>query len=403
MLIHCGRMILAISLLASCASAQANKYEDYVEERQKAIELFKDNKHLEALPLFEDLAAKDPKDANVLLLLGTCLLDHAATLKDEDAAAKERIRAREILLKAKELGNNSNLLQNLLQLLPPDGVVKYSHTPEGEAMQAGEAAFSKGDFTEAIKHYSKVLEFNPRNYSAALFVGDSYFAANDFTNAGIWYQHAIDIDPNVETAYRYYAYMVTKNGDMEKARKLAMQAVIAEPYNPITWRGLQRWATSNHVQLNRVSIKVPGNVTQKHEKNIAIAINPDRPKETAAVWAVYSLTKASWQGDRFKQEFPGEKQYRHSLAEETDCLNTAATVFLENNSKDENKKNSSLAKDPDLATLLKLKQAEVIEPYVLLNAADEGIAQDYIAYREKNRSKLEQYLSEFVVPPAPAK
>jgi hypothetical protein len=43
----------------------------------------------------------------------------------------------------------------------------------------------------------------------------------------------------------------------------------------------------------------------------------------------------------------------------------------------------------------------MIEPYVLLNAADEGIAQDYAGYREKNRDRLVRYLSEFVVPPAP--
>ena len=45
----------------------------------------------------------------------------------------------------------------------------------------------------------------------------------------------------------------------------------------------------------------------------------------------------------------------------------------------------------------------MIEPYVLLNAADEGFAQDFFAYHKKNRSKLEQYLIEFIVPPAPAK
>jgi hypothetical protein len=40
---------------------------------------------------------------------------------------------------------------------------------------------------------------------------------------------------------------------------------------------------------------------------------------------------------------------------------------------------------------------------VLLSAADEGISQDYGAYREKNRAKLEQYLGQFVVPPVPPK
>jgi hypothetical protein len=43
----------------------------------------------------------------------------------------------------------------------------------------------------------------------------------------------------------------------------------------------------------------------------------------------------------------------------------------------------------------------MIEPYVLLNAADQGIAQDYAGYREKSRSKLETYLNDFVVPSSP--
>ena len=62
------------------------------------------------------------------------------------------------------------------------------------------------------------------------------------------------------------------------------------------------------------------------------------------------------------------------------------------------KKVSSAPKDPNLILLLKLYQAKMIEPYVLLNAADDGIARDYANYREKNREKLEQYLSDFVVP-----
>jgi len=45
----------------------------------------------------------------------------------------------------------------------------------------------------------------------------------------------------------------------------------------------------------------------------------------------------------------------------------------------------------------------MIEPYILLSAADQGIAQDYAAYRKKNRSKLEEYMSTFIVPPAPPK
>jgi hypothetical protein len=39
---------------------------------------------------------------------------------------------------------------------------------------------------------------------------------------------------------------------------------------------------------------------------------------------------------------------------------------------------------------------------VLFSLGDEGIAKDYVAYRTKNRAKLETYMDKFVMPPAPA-
>jgi tetratricopeptide (TPR) repeat protein len=367
--------------------------------RQRAFELFKQDKHLEALPLFEELALKSPEDRDVLLGLGVCLVAEATTLDDQDAATKERVRARQVLLKAKTLGSTAPLLENLLQMLPEDGVVKYEKTPADQAMRAAEAAFARRDFEEAIRNYSKALEYEPKNYGAVLFIGDSYFAMKNWAKAGEWYQKATDLDPDKETAHRYYADMLLKNGEVEKSRTQFIQAVVAEPYNPITWRALQAWATANKLQLKRVHVDTPNNVSQTGEKNITITMDPKEPEETSSIWLMYGLTKVKWRSDEFKKQFPAEKQYRHSLAEEADALAAAATVWTEVNESDKKKKKASPApKDPNLILLLKLYQAKMIEPYVLLNAADEGIAQDYDGYRQKNRDKLEQYLSEFVVP-----
>jgi tetratricopeptide (TPR) repeat protein len=367
--------------------------------RQRAFELFKQDKHLEALPLFEELALKSPDDRDVLLGLGVCLVSESATLDDQDVASKERVRARQVLLKAKKLGSTSPLMENLLQILPEDGVVKYANTPADQAMRAGEAAFARHDFEEAIKNYSKVLEYDPKNYGAVLFIGDTYFAEKNWTKAGEWYQKAIDLDPNKETAHRYYADMLLKNGEIEKSRTRFIQAVVAEPYNPTTWRALQAWATTNKLQLKRVHVNTPNNVSQTDAKNITITVDPKASDETSTLWLSYGLAKVKWRGDEFKKQFPGEKQYRHSLAEEAEALTTAATVWTEvNESEKKKKKASSVPTDPNLVLLIKLYQAKMIEPYVLLNAADDGIAQDYSSYREKNREKLEQYLSEFVVP-----
>lgn len=385
-------------LMHSGGYAQSAGVDD---NRKLAFELFKQDKHLEALPLFEELALKNPDDRDVLLGLAGCLVSEAATLDDENAATKERVRARQLLLKAKQLGKKSALLENLLQTIPEDGVVKYENTPADKAMRAAEAAFVRHDFEEAIKNYSKALEYDPKNYSAVLFIGDTYFTEKDWAKAGEWYQKAIDLNPNKETAHRYYADMLLKNGEIEKSRTRFIQAVVAEPYNPITWRALQAWATTNKLQLKRVHVDTPNNVSQTGEKNITITVDPKASDETTTLWLSYGLTKAKWRGDEFKKQFPAEKQYRHSLAEEAEALTMAATVWTETNDSEKKKnKASSAPKDPNLILLLKLYQAKMIEPYVLLNAADEGIAQDYPSYREKNREKLEQYLSEWVVPVA---
>jgi tetratricopeptide (TPR) repeat protein len=398
-----GRLLITLIavcsfLLPSTGFAQSSGDDT----RQRAFQLFQAGKHIEALPLFEELALKSPDDRDVLVGLGVCLVSEAATLADQNAATRERVRARQLLLKAKSLGQNSALLENMLQTIPEDGVVKYENTPADQAMKAGEAAFSRRDFDEAIRNYSRVLEYDPKNYGAVLFIGDTYFAAENWAKAGEWYQKAIDLDPNRETAHRYYADMLLKNGDVVNSRKRFIQAVVAEPYNPITWRGLQYWAQVNKLELNRVHIDTPKNVSSVEGKNINVTIDPSWPEEVSTLWLTYGLSKASWQGDEFKKHFPQEKQYRHSLAEEAGSLTLAATVWTEANESDKKKKKAVLPpKDPNLILLLKLYQAKMLEPYVLLNAADEGIAQDYEAYREKNREKLEQYLSEFVTPPAP--
>ena len=397
--LHLSFLLLCIAASAITSASLSSQTGGEPTTRQRAFELFKQDKHIEALPLFEELALKSPEDRDVLLGLGACLVAEATTLDDQDAATKERVRARQVLLKAKKLGNTAPLLENLLQMLPEDGVVKYENTPADQAMRAAEAAFARHDFEEAIRNYTKVLEYDPKNYGAVLFIGDSYFAAKDWAKAGEWYQKAIDLNPNKETAHRYYGDLLLKNGEVEKSRTRFIQAVVAEPYNPITWRALQAWATANKLQLKRVHVDTPNNVSQTGEKNITITMDPKEPEETSTLWLSYGLARAKWHGDEFKKQFPAEKQYRHSLAEEADALTTAATVWTEVNESNKKKKKASVApKDPNLVLLLKLYQAKMIEPYVLLNAADDGIARDYDGYRQKNRDKLEQYLSEFVVP-----
>ena len=52
-----------------------------------------------------------------------------------------------------------------------------------------------------------------------------------------------------------------------------------------------------------------------------------------------------------------------------------------------------------LVLLLNLHRADLVEPYVLFSLGDAGISRDYIEWRALHRSRLEEYLDRFVVPP----
>ena len=396
-------LVLNLFVSTSLSIAQANADAADQAKRQRAVALFGQGKRLEALPLLEELAEKNPKDGEMLVELAASLIDHAATLTGQAAAAKERFRARDLVQKAWGLGYTSPLAENLRQLLeelPANGALKFSDNPAVEQiMLAGESAFSRRDFDEALKDYAKALELEPSNYSAVLFTGNTYDRANNFAKAAEWYERAIRLDPNVETAYRYYADMLAKAGDMAKARTMLIGAAVAEPYNKIVWREIRAWATINHTAFNIVVVAIPMPPKNDPAANQPAA-NQKEPADLSSAWRAYYAVKSEWKkGGRFKKQFPQEAEYRHSLPEESEALTAAAKVTEKLKA---DTKTAKLIADNPAALLLKLHEAGLIDAYVLFSLGDDGIAKDYVAYRAKNRDKLETYMDVFVMPPAPA-
>jgi tetratricopeptide (TPR) repeat protein len=393
--------LLPLVLLFVCSplAAQTNADASDRASRERAMALFSEGKRLDALPLLEDLAQKNPQDSDVLVALAASLVEQAATLSDSNAAAKERFRARDLLQRAWGLGNASPLAENLRQLLeelPASGAIKFSDNPVVEqATNAGEAAFARRDFDEALKDYAKALEIEPTNYSAVLFTANSYDRMSEFAKAADWYERGIQLDPNIETAYRYYADMLAKQGDMAKARSMLIHAAVAEPYNKIVWREIRAWATINHTAFNIVFVAIP--LPQK-----AAADASKQPAELLPAWRTYYSAKEDWKkAGRFQKQFPQEAEYRHSLAEESEALAAAARVLDKLNH--DPKSSEHIAGNPSASLLLKLRDAGFLDAYVLFSLGDDEIAKDYVAYRAANRDKLEAYMDRFVMPPAPPK
>ena len=368
------------------------------EERQRAFQLFKDTKYPEALALFEKLAAANPKDREVLETVGFLLIAQT-DVKDAAARKQARARGREFLVRAQKLGANSVLLNSLLESVPPDGGndVTFSTKKEvDEAMQEGESAFASGNFSKAIEMYQRALLLDPNLYEAALFTGDVYFKTADQVKAGEWFARAIAINPNRETAYRYWGDALMKQGRVTEAGDKFVEAFIAEPYNRLARSGFINWAEKVHITLAHPKVELPANVTPKQEGGTTITLDPNMFKKddksgSGAAWMTYGIIRAGWPQSEFAKQYPNEKKYRHSLKEEAAALRGALKVLADQKGAD------AKSIDPSLQILSQLEKEGLLEAFILLALPDEGIAQDFVAYRKTNVDDLRRYVKQYVL------
>jgi len=382
---------LTLAVFPPFAKAQTD---DLSALEQQAIQLLEQNKYTEALPVLEKLAAARPDDPDIQFYLGFCVLAQSAGNKDEAARRQLRVRARELFIKAKELGRDDQLVNSMIETIPPDGGEKARFSENKQAnslVEEGEAAFAQGKNDEALSLYQKALQIDPKLYYAALFSGDIYLQKGDFANAEIWYQKAIAIDPNIETAYRYSATPLMRQRKYDEARDRYVEAFITDPFSRLAVGGLERWAEITQKELGHPKIDIPASVEKKADGSTTITLGMgDNTDDGSFAWTVYGMQKALWQtgsdgklSDYFKKAHPKEKVYRHSLAEEFEALKMTITVLKERM----NDKNSKIkALNPSLAKLIELHDKGLLEAYILLARMNRGIAEDYRPYLEKNRA-----------------
>lgn len=398
-----GVMLAFFTTGAHYVSAQ----DDYQAKRAKAFELVKQSKFTDAQPLFEELAKTRTDDPGVLYYAGYLTAVNAQNVDDAELRRKAGLRARDYLLKARELGIDNAVLRNMLGVIAPDGTIdriKFSNINEADkALHAGEEAFARGDFKKSLEAYAKALELDPNLYDAALYTGDVYYKSNEPKKAGEWFAKAVAIDPNRETAYRYWGDTLAKEGKKAEAREKFIDAFVAEPYSNYGRAGLINWAKQNGVTLAHPAINIPTSVSTSG-RNTSITVDPSmfdkNKKDGSSAWFYYGISRAAWTvpgkdgrlSDRFARAYPSETRYRHSLAEEADALRQVLS-FLDKDIKDKKVENL----DSSLANLKKLNDAGLLEAYILMAKLDSALFQDYKTYRNTNRDKLRRYVVEYVI------
>jgi tetratricopeptide (TPR) repeat protein len=391
-----GALLLWFCAAFGSPAMQAQTAEQEADLRRQALALIDQTRYTEALPLLEKLVGARPNDPQMHFYLGFALNGQAFNTKDDAASRALRIRAREAFVTAKKLGTNEPIIDALIQSLPVDGrdaPVFSSDLRAHALMVEAEGFFAQGKLEDALKNYQRALERDPKLYHAALFSGDVFTQRGDFAQAEIWYQKAIAIDPNRETAYRYSATPLMKQGKTEAARDRYVEAYISEPYNPFSLAGLNQWARITDTAIAQPKIDIPTDVTFDEKGDAKINLDAGAllagKDDGSFAWISYGATRSTWRKKKFARTFPNEKVYRHSLAEEADALRSVVSIATTD------KKTTNL--NPSLVKLKKLNDEGLLEAYILLARADEGIALDHAAYLKEARGKLRSYVVKYIL------
>ena len=304
--------------------------------------------------------------------------------------------ARNEFIQAKVLGEKAPITDAMIEGLPADGsdAKPFSENKAAnDLMNGAEALFSQGKMDEALAAYQKSLEMDPKLYHAALFSGDIYMHQGNFDQAEVWYQKAIAIDPTKEVGYRYSATPLMKQQKYDLARDRYVEAYIREPYSKFAIAGLMQWGQVTKTQIGNPQINIPTDVTFDEKGNANVKLDASAllggKNNGSFAWIVYGGTRSIWRKEKFAKTFPQEKQYRHSLEEETEALRGVLSMAT----KDKKVKQLS----PSLAKLKQLDDKGLLESYILLARADEGISADYPDYLAHNHDKLRLYVMEYVL------
>jgi len=233
--------------------------------------------------------------------------------------------------------------------------------------------------------YQKALDADPKFYQAALYIGDCYVSKQDWDNAEKAYQKAISIDPSRETAYRYSATPFMKQKKYDAALDRYIEAYIVDPYDQKTSGGISGWAQVTGATLGNPKVDIP-KFGYGADGKPSTVMNETSLTDGSKAWLAYSLTRDAWHKQKFAKAFPNEKSYRHSLQEEAEAIRETLRSAKEQK-----------LSHPHFDILQKLDNDGLLEAFILLVVADEGIAQDHPAYLKDNRAKLRQYVRNYAI------
>ncbi len=114
--------------------------------------------------------------------------------------------------------------------------------------QMGLFAYKDGRYSEAMTHYSRVLE-KPASrfyYRALVGVGDVYLTLGEIEKAAAYYRQAIDSNPYLTKAFIALASVYSRQGNSEMTRETLQKALHFNPHDEYIQQALNKFRPVKH-------------------------------------------------------------------------------------------------------------------------------------------------------------
>ena len=376
--------IFILLAFASLSFAQEKPSNDIKELSAKAQQLVSEGKYIEALPVLEKLAPVLSDNSEFMAHYGVAVMTNSVTLATPEARKKERVRAVEILNRAKKLGTQNVRALNLLDQIPADGGdgdnFEDENSEVSNALREGEAFFGRGEYDKAFAAYEKAYKLNPQSYEAVVFMGDSLYAQKKYKESEAWFAKAAAISPDREMAHRYWGDALLYQKKFKESLDKFADALIAEPFSRMSWDSLNRWSEQTGKEVKLLTISPPGNELAGEIKITEASL---KTEDGTIHWKLYGEARKK---QILKNAGTGA---RHNLADETAAWRKVAEAV-----RADIKLGKIKYPDQSLVNLIKTDDAGFLESYILLLRGHEDFEEDYLVYREKNRAKMKQFIIE---------
>ncbi len=295
-----------------------------------------------------------------------------------------------------------------------------------DAYGRAESLLSADKFAESISQYEKATEACPSAADFWLGFADAYYGLKQYAKAKELFRRALEADPWSRMGHRFLADAEGHLNNGDAAVHEAALAVVSDPVYEAAWSSLRNYANVTGREWKRVyGVKTDVTATDSTKgtgKDITINVPMTEPQDATTPghkhrkpkagtkskesnpddlgWMSYGLFKAgAMSGSVTEQDASGkpvEKKIDPSTLTALDIERIGVRGALD--VAGEVAASTSDTPGPFWAMMMRADKAGFLDEAIFLHMLDEPLAKEYPAFREKNATKLVEYLETMIVP-----